>query len=151
MKTDINFYHYISSLDVQYCTPNDFKNNFQCFSKNSFSVLYLSIRSMNKNLESFKEFDSTINLKFSFVYFSETWVGNIYFSKDSNFHFSGYKVLHQTRKNFKGGGVCAFVHESLSFKLNEDLSLSSPFLLKHEVLNLKIFFSILFTGHLTGI
>ena len=79
---------------------------------------------MNKNFESFKEFYSTINLKFSIVCFSETWVDNISFSKNSNFQLPGYQVIHETRKNRKGGGVCVFVHENLSFKLGEDLSIN---------------------------
>ena len=40
---------------------------------------------MNKNFKSFKEFYPTINFKFSFVCFSETWVDDISFSKNSNF------------------------------------------------------------------
>ena len=114
---DINFYQDISSLETHYCSPNDFQNNFQCFLKDSFSVLHLNIRSMNKNFESFKEFYSKINFKFSIVCFSEKWVDDISFSKNWNFQLSGYPVLHQTRKNRKGGGVCLFVHENFSFKL----------------------------------
>ena len=64
----INFYQDISSLEKHYCSPNDFQNNFQCFLKDSFSVLNLNIRSMNKNFESFKEFYSKINFKFSIVF-----------------------------------------------------------------------------------
>ena len=79
---------------------------------------------MNKNFESFKEFYSKINFKFSIVCFSETWVDDISFSKNSNFQLSGYQVLHQTRKNRKEGGVCVFVHENLNFKLREDLSIN---------------------------
>ena len=105
---DINSYQDISSLETHYCSPNDFKNNFQSFLKDSFSILHLNIRSMNKNFESFKEFCSKIKFKFSIVCFSETWVDDIPFSKNSNFQLSGYKVLHQTRKNCKGGGVCVF-------------------------------------------
>ena len=67
---------------------------------------------MNKNFESFKEFYSTINFKFIIACFSETWVDDISFSKKSNFQLSGDQVLHQTRKNSKGGGVCGFVHEN---------------------------------------
>ena len=52
--SDINFYQDIPSLETHYCSPSDSKNNFQCFLKDSFSVLYLNIRSMNKNFESFK-------------------------------------------------------------------------------------------------
>ena len=121
---DINFYQDISSLETHYCSPNDFQNNFQCFLKDSFSVLHLNIRSMNKNFESFKEFYSKINFKFSIVCFSETWVDDISFSKNSNFQLSGYQVIHQTRKNRKGGGVCVFVHENLSFKLRQDLRIN---------------------------
>ena len=40
--------------ETHYCSPNDFKNNFQYFLKDSFSVSHLNIRSMNKNFESFK-------------------------------------------------------------------------------------------------
>ena len=79
---------------------------------------------MNKNFESFKEFYWKINFKFTIVCFSETWVDDISFSKNSNFQLSSYQVLHQTRKNQKGGGVCAFVHENLSFKLKEDMSIN---------------------------
>ena len=79
---------------------------------------------MNKNFESFKEFSSIINFKFRIVCFSETWVDDISFSKNSNFQLSSYKFLHQTGKSHKGGGVCVFVHESLSFKLREDLSIN---------------------------
>ena len=47
----INFYQDISSLETHYCTsPNDFKNNYQFFSKGSFPVLHLNIRSMNNKV-----------------------------------------------------------------------------------------------------
>ena len=121
---DINFYQDISSLETHYCSPNDFQNNFQCFLKDSFSVLHLNIRSMNKNFESFKEFYSKINFKFSIVCFSETWVDDISFNKNSNFQLSGYQVLHQTKKYCKTGGVFVFVHENLNFKLREDLRMN---------------------------
>ena len=121
---DISFNQDVSFLETQYCSPIDFQNHFQCFLRDSFSVLHLNIRSMNKNFESFKEFYSKINFKFSIVSFSETWVDDISFSKNSNVQLSGYQVLHQTRKNRKGGGVCFFVHENLSFKVREDLSIN---------------------------
>ena len=51
---DINVYQDIPSLETHYCSPNDFQKNFQYFLKYSFSVLHLNIRSVKKNLESFK-------------------------------------------------------------------------------------------------
>ena len=54
------------------------------------------------------------------------------------------------------GEVCVFVRENLSFKLIEDLSINcdaiqSLYLLKYQVLNLKMLFSVLSAGHLTVI
>ena len=65
----INFYQDISSLETHCCSLNDFQNNFQFFLKDSLSVLQLNFTSMNKNFESFKEFHSIINFKFSIVCF----------------------------------------------------------------------------------
>ena len=50
----INFYQDVFSLETNYCSPNDFQNNFQSFLKDSFSVLHLNFRSINKKFESFK-------------------------------------------------------------------------------------------------
>ena len=121
---DVNFYQEISSLETHYCSPNDSQNNFQSFLKDYLSVLHLNIRSINKNFESFKEFYLKINFRFSIVCFSETWIDDISFSKNSNFQLSGYQVLHETRKNRKRAGVCIFVNENLSFKLREELSIN---------------------------
>ena len=54
--SDINFYQDIFSLETHYCSPNNFQNNFQCFLKDSFSVLYLNIRNMKRNLNLSKNF-----------------------------------------------------------------------------------------------
>ena len=51
---EINFYQDIFSLETNYCSPNDFQNNFPSFLKDSFSVLHLNVRSINKKFESFK-------------------------------------------------------------------------------------------------
>ena len=57
---DVNFYHDVSMLDTQYLMPDKFKTNFKDFSKNSFSVLHLNIRSINKNFKAFTEFYGSI-------------------------------------------------------------------------------------------
>ena len=53
--------------------PDKFKTDFKDFSKNSFSVLHLSIRTININFEAFSEFYSKLNHIFSVICFSETW------------------------------------------------------------------------------
>ena len=53
---DINYYNDISSLGTSYLSPSEIDKNFQNFSIESFSVLHLNIKSMNKNFEAFQEF-----------------------------------------------------------------------------------------------
>ena len=122
---DINFYQDISSLETHYCNPNDFKNNFQSFLKDSFSVLHFNIRSMNKNFESFKEFDAKTKFKFSIVCFSETWVDDISFSKNLSF-----KIREDLSINYDA-------NQSLSIEISSTKS--------------KNIFSIRSTAHLTVI
>ena len=79
---------------------------------------------MNKNSQSFKEFYSTINFKFTIVCFSETWVDDISFSKVRIFNFHVTRSYIKQQKNRKGTEVCIFVHENLSSKLREDLGIN---------------------------
>ena len=53
---DSKFYQDISFLETHYCSPNDCQNNFQCFLKDSISVLHLNIRSIKRNLNLSKNF-----------------------------------------------------------------------------------------------
>ena len=96
---DINFYQDISSLETHYCSANYFQNNFQCFLKDSFSVLHLNIRRMNKNFKSFKEFCSTINFKFSILCFSKNMGRRHIFRQ--NFEFSTFRLLGPTSNKKK--------------------------------------------------
>ena len=122
---DVNFYHDFFMLDTQYLAPDRFKTNFKDFSKNSFSVLHLSIRSINKNFEAFTEFYSKLNRIFSVICFFETKASEENISKSSNFQLKNYNVIHLIRNSRKGGGLCIFIHESLSYKLRKDLSNNS--------------------------
>ena len=106
---DVNFYHDVSMLDTQYLMPDKFKTNFKDFSKNSFSVLHLNIRSINKNFEAFTEFYSKLNYIFSVICFSETWASEENINKNSTFQLKSYNVIHQVRNSRKGGELCIFI------------------------------------------
>ena len=108
---DVNFHHHVSMLDTQHLVPDKFKTNSKGFSKNSFSVLHLNIRSINKN---FTEFHSKLNYVFSVICFSETWASDENINKNANFQLNDYNVIHQVRNSRKGRGLCIFIHESLS-------------------------------------
>ena len=58
---DVNFYHDVAMLGTQYLVPDKFKTNFKDFSKNSFSILHLDIRSRKENFKAFTEFYPKLN------------------------------------------------------------------------------------------
>ena len=84
--------------------PDKFKTSFKHFSKNSFSVLHLNIRSINKNFEGFSEFYSKLNHVFSVICFSETWASEENINKNSTFQLKNYNVVHQVRNLAKEEG-----------------------------------------------
>ena len=52
--------------------PKNFHTFLDDSSSESFSVLHLNIRSMNKNFENFKNILTGLKYNFSIIYFSET-------------------------------------------------------------------------------
>ena len=126
LDPDVNFFQNISSLDTQYFNIDDAKtfvnNNI---SSDSFSVLHINIRSMQKNFEKFQEFFKTLKFNFSAVCLSETWCDSIDSTKNSNYRLHGYKSFHQTRDGRKGGGLCIFLRNTLSYKIRSDLNMNS--------------------------
>ena len=138
---DVNFFlGNIPSLNTEHFSPSDVKIGFSKFeSLDTFSVLHFTIRSLRKNFEDFQEIYKTLNLKFSIVCFSETWADDNKLENDCLIQLPGYIVLHQIRKNRRGGGISIFVHESLSFKRRQDLGINSEAVesLSIEVLNKK--------------
>ena len=66
--SDVNVFHgNVSPVDTNYISLGDFSGNFKDFAENSFSVLYLDIRSLNKNFESFAELCKSLSFKFSII------------------------------------------------------------------------------------
>ena len=101
---DVNFNN-ISSLESNYLSSSEIDKNFQNFSKESFSVLHLNIRSMNKNFEAFQDFYKSLNTKFSIICLTETWANDSDINQNSLFQLEGYIPVHQIRKSRKGGGM----------------------------------------------
>ena len=64
---------------------------------------------LKKNFEDFEELYKMRNLKFSIVCFSKTWADDNKLENDSLIQLPGYNVLHQIRKNQRGGGISIFV------------------------------------------
>ena len=69
-------------------------------------------------------FLSNLNLSFSIICFSETWLN--YSNVDNpNYEFLNYVSVHQIKNHYKGGGVSVYVHKNFEFKIRNDVSINS--------------------------
>ena len=64
------------------------------------------------------EFISTLNISFSSIGVSETWLHNF---KENLYTIPGYCFISNTRQHKSGGGVGLFIKSDLKFKLRTDL------------------------------
>ena len=102
---------FLTKLLSEYFSPSDVKIGLsKVGSPETFSVLYLNIGSLRKNLE---------DVNFSIVCFWETWTDENKLKNDSLIQLPGY-VLHQIRKNCRGGGISIFLHKSLYYKRRQN-------------------------------
>ena len=99
------------TIDEFSCAPNSLL-------KNSFSILQINIRSMNKNFEKLQEYLNVVKGKFSIIALTETWCNDDRADKNSVWQISNYTPIHQIRQTGqKGGGIALFVHNNFDFKI----------------------------------
>ena len=80
----------------------------------------LNIRSLHRNLDSLITLLKNVELRFSFIGITETWLW------DSSLHtdISGYSFVHNPRKDRRGGGVGLYLANNFDFKCRPDLVFS---------------------------
>ena len=90
---DINFFNekseVVNSPDYN---VDKFNSSSHSLLKNSFSVLHINIRSMNKNFEKLHEYLSHEKRNFSIIALTETWCNDDKVDKN-------YTVIHQIRNS----------------------------------------------------
>ena len=120
---DIQFYnnHYSGSLQAcDYYLENMFNDKIKKskISNQSFSVLHMNIRSMQKNLGSLENYLETLDHKFTAIGISESWLKEYNVDRPV---LDGYKAVHKYRPLRSGGGVSIFIQDSLEYFTREDL------------------------------
>ena len=69
-------------------------------------------------------FSSNLNLSFSIIYFSETWLNDS--NVDNwNYELPNYVSVHQVINHYKGGEVSVYIHKNFRFKIRNNLSINS--------------------------
>ena len=116
---DVNLYNE-HDFDTRYFSVENLQPHLP--DGNTFSVLHVNIRSMKKNFNNFKYMLSMLKYEFKVICITETWCNDENMSTNSNFQLPNYSIIHQMRADHAGGGICMFIHNSLSYKLRADLS-----------------------------
>ena len=97
---DINFFNKKSEVvNWPYYNVDKFYSSSQNLLKNSFSVLHINIRSMNKNFEKLREYLSHAKGNFSVIALTETWCNDDETDKNSLWQLPNYTAIHQIRNS----------------------------------------------------
>ena len=125
---DSNYYlHSYPDLCCNYYLEDTFNTKIGHINNNTsvretFSILHHNIRSAPANLKSLELYLSNLNLSFSVVCLSETWLTD---SNASLFTLPEYNHESLIRKHRRGGGVSILIKEGFNYRRREDLSLSN--------------------------
>ena len=121
---DANFF--LELADCEYCIEEKFNVMLQQKNilgpNNCLSLLHLNIHSLHRNLDSLITLLKNVELRFSFIGITDTWL------RDSPLHtdISGYNFVHNPRKDRTGGGVGLYLADNFDFKCQPDLVFFAP-------------------------
>ena len=87
-------------------------------------MLHVNVRSLNQNFESLKKLQTTIKFDYKAIFFTEIWCTDDP-RNQTFFNLENYISINQVREHERVGGICVFIHNSLTFKLRSDLGTNS--------------------------
>ena len=121
LDPDSNFYSDLNSCD--YLVEDQFNDILNCKVRNKeyFSSLHLNIRSLQANLDGLTNLLSNLNMDFSVIAVTETWIRDT----TNPFDIENFKFVHKHRACNPGGGVSLYLTKQLRFKTRADLNLNN--------------------------
>ena len=115
---DHQFFSYTGSSYYVSDQFNDLCTKFN----SSLSLLHLNARSLNHNLPKLTDFLNTLDLSFSVIGVTKTWLQNNGENTSNNdIHIQGYNFIHNCRQDKTGGGVGFFIDNNFEYKQLHDL------------------------------
>lgn len=105
--------------NCDYFTEDQFNDVFkkETHYVSQFSTLHLNIRSLVRNFQKLTELLDILNMQFSVIGITETWLQDSAHLVDIN----GFKFFHKHRSNRKGGGVGLYMSDDFEAKVRDDL------------------------------
>ena len=121
---DKNIFHNLCKIDSVFYAFEEAAASLKKFNDKTCSVLHFNVRSLNQNFESLKELQATIKFDYKAIFFTEICCTDDP-RNQTFFNLENYSSINQVRKHGRGGGICVFIHNSLTFKLRSDLGTNS--------------------------
>ena len=94
---DKNFFNdKLQQIDSPYFSVENFIAISEQLNKDNFSILHLNIRSLNANIDNFREFLGSLNGNFSVIVITESWYDETA-NENSLLSLDNYYSVHQAR------------------------------------------------------
>ena len=127
---DLQFFNDMANLqnhigNCKYYIEESFNTTFKRNLMNNFSLFHINIRSLPKHHTELSCYLENLNVNFSVIGISETWLN------DSNcelYGIAGYSHIYQYRSSRIGGGVSLFLKEDWEYSLRVDLSKNNTYI-----------------------
>lgn len=135
MDPDLNYYNNIAFTDTVYKLPSELQHTEEennCF---NFSLLHANCRGFQHNFDKLTSFLNLISFDVSVVATSETWTDS---DNHDDYQLPDYNFEVISRSHKSCGGVGLFIHESLQYKLRNDLCINVPDVLESIFIELEL-------------
>ena len=106
----------------KYFTDESFNEKLSSLSSEdvlSFSLFHINIRSIKANIGDFDNYMRMLNLDFSIIGVTETWLNDINYDL---YGLDGFELIERHRASKMGGGIGLFVRNGVSYKSRADLT-----------------------------
>ena len=90
-----------------------------------FSLMHLNIRSSPKNLDKLSNYLAMLDVHFSVVGLSETWLNS---DTLGLYELDGYKSIHLARPLRKGGGVSLYIGRDYDYTEKPEMTVMTEYL-----------------------
>ena len=117
----INLERFVTLENCKFLYPSSYRDFKKLeLGNHVLNLLHVNARSMTKNFEAIRSLVIDLDIQFTCILVSETWLNEFKFVPQ----LDGYTFVGMNRPNKTGGGVAIFVLNFANFKLRDDLTFS---------------------------
>ena len=113
--TDMN---YVENMKCDYYFEDAFNKKISSIETNKLSFFHQNIKSLPKHIDDFESYINSLQIKFSFIGISETWLDK---DKQEFYDLQGYYCINRYRENRRGGSVSLHIREGIPHIRRNDL------------------------------